>query len=159
MAGALVVNRLITRFGMPKVMLIAALAYPLETIPTLLAGPGLAGQVTVTAGFTVLIFASIIYNVVARSFRQLICAPEYLGRMNGSSRWLISGPKPLVAVCAGVTASLIGLKGALVICSVALFSPVAWLAVSKLHRQPGPEGIPQASSASAPEVARVSGLR
>lgn len=41
---------------------------------------GLAGQVIVTAGFTVLIFASIIYYVAARSFGQLIRAGTAPGR-------------------------------------------------------------------------------
>jgi hypothetical protein len=51
-----------------------------------------AGRV---AGFA---FAPVLYSITQLSYRQVICPPELLGRMNAAIRWIVWGTLPLGAV-------------------------------------------------------------
>lgn len=129
--GSLIAQPLIDRVGLGKAMIVGAATLPLEVVPTCLVRPGLAGQLIVAGGFFVLLAGSIVLGVSSRSFRQLVCEPAYLGRMNGSSRWIMWGPKPFVAVLAGVAAEEVGLLPVLVATGAVLVGPVCWLLASK----------------------------
>ncbi len=48
------------------------------------------------------------YNIATVSFRQRLCPPELLGRMNASARFLVWGTIPLGALTGGLLAAHLG---------------------------------------------------
>ncbi|MCW2917180.1 MAG: transporter [Actinomycetia bacterium] len=131
--GGLLAARLGERYGLPRVMLVARMVYPVTYVPLTLIGPGLAGQVLITITFTIELMGDFIYNITQSSFRQLICPPELLGRMNATGRWLSWGSAPLGALLAGTLGTALGLHTTLVIFVVALVSPALMLWLSPLR--------------------------
>ncbi|GAA3799409.1 MFS transporter [Sphaerisporangium flaviroseum] len=131
--GGLVASRLGARYGLPRVMLVARLGYPVTYIPLVLISPGVAGQVVITIAFTVELVAAFVYNITHSSFRQLVCPPRLLGRMNATNRWLSWGAAPLGALLAGTLGSLLGLRTTLVGFVVALAVPALILWLSPLR--------------------------
>ncbi|MCA1780637.1 MAG: MFS transporter [Dermatophilaceae bacterium] len=71
-------------------------AYVSSPMPLLMAGGFLGGGLVV------------VYNVTQVSFRQRLCPPHLLGRMNGSIRFLVWGPIPVAAFLAGVLGQQFG---------------------------------------------------
>lgn len=51
----------------------------------------------------------LVYNITQVSFRQRICPPELLGRMNASIRFFVWGVMPIGALLSGVLATTIGI--------------------------------------------------
>lgn len=64
--------------------------------------------VLLAAGEFVLSFAVLVYNIAQVSFRQRICPPPLLGRMNASIRFIVWGVMPVGALIAAVLGTLIG---------------------------------------------------
>jgi MFS family permease len=79
--------------AMLTVPLSASVASPM---PVLLVGGFLSGALIV------------VYNVNQVSFRQRLCPPRLLGRMNGSIRFLVWGPIPIAAFLSGVLGQWLG---------------------------------------------------
>jgi hypothetical protein len=142
--GGLVSGRLAGRLGLPLLMLISAPAYALDLVLTLLAGPGPGGQVLVTCGYFITMTGEVVYMTANRSFRQLVCPPHLMGRMNATARWLAFGPKPVVALLFGLLATWLGLRAALVAGVVVFALPAIVLIASPLR-----------SAATVPESAAV----
>ncbi len=105
--GALLATRLARRIGEgPAILATSAvaaaaafinpLASVLPAIPTLLIG-GFAGMAAIVT-----------YNIATVSFRQRLCPPELLGRMNATARFLVWGTMPLGSITAGVLGSHLG---------------------------------------------------
>jgi MFS family permease len=63
-----------------------------------------------TFGFS---WGSVVYNVTQVSFRQRLCPPSLLGRMNASVRFLVFGTMPLGGLLGGVLGSWLGIVPAL----------------------------------------------
>lgn len=63
-----------------------------------------------TAGFS---WAVVVYNVTQVSFRQRLCPPALLGRMNASVRFLVYGTLPVGGLLGGVLGTTIGIVPAL----------------------------------------------
>jgi MFS family permease len=63
-------------------------------------------------------FAVIVYNVTQVSFRQRLCPPGLLGRMNASVRFIVFGTMPVGGFLGGVVGTWLGLV------------PALWIAVS-----------------------------
>lgn len=88
--------------------------------------------------------AVLVYNITQVSFRQRICPPELLGRMNASIRFFVWGVMPLGALLSGVLAATIGLVptmwigavGGLLSAGFVVFSPL--LGMRKLPEQAAP---------------------
>jgi predicted TIM-barrel fold metal-dependent hydrolase/predicted MFS family arabinose efflux permease len=59
------------------------------------------------AGFA---FAAVLYNISQLSYRQSICPPELLGRMNAAMRWIVWGTLPLGGVLGGTLGTAIGVR-------------------------------------------------
>jgi MFS family permease len=55
-------------------------------------------------------FSVVVYNVTQVSFRQALCPPRLLGRMNATIRFLVWGTMPLGGLLGGVLGSTIGLR-------------------------------------------------
>lgn len=112
LAGALLVTPLTRWLGEGATIIVTAVVfapmpfvYPLAsvwpTVPTLLVG---------YAAFAAMVVA---YNVATVSFRQRLCPPEMLGRMNASARFVVWGTIPLGSFVGGVMASDIGVVATL----------------------------------------------
>ncbi len=71
--------------------------------------------VTSMAGFG---WCVVVYNVTQVSFRQRLCPPALLGRMNASVRFLVFGTMPLGGLLGGVLGTTIGIV------------PTLWVAVA-----------------------------
>jgi MFS family permease len=70
------------------------------------------------AGSLVTWTANVVYNITQVSFRQGLCPPELLGRMNASMRFLVWGTMPLGAFVGGVLGSTIGVRPTLLIAAI-----------------------------------------
>ena len=70
-----------------------------------------AGQVFMWA-------AVVVYNITQVSFRQGLCPPHLLGRMNATMRFLVWGTMPLGAFLGGVLGSTIGVRETLLVAAV-----------------------------------------
>jgi MFS family permease len=55
-------------------------------------------------------FSAVVYNIAQTSYRQAICPPALLGRMNASVRWIAWGTIPLGALAGGSLATWIGVR-------------------------------------------------
>jgi predicted MFS family arabinose efflux permease len=118
LAGALVVTPLTKRLGEGPVIIVTAVAmvttafgYPLASVlrpePTLIVG-------------TVLLFGAIVaYNIATVSFRQRLCPPRMLGRMNASARFLIWGTIPIGAFIGGILGTTVGVVPTMWISAIA----------------------------------------
>lgn len=74
-----------------------------------LAGPGW-GTLMFAAGNFFFSFAVLLYNTAQLSYRQRICPPELLGRMNASVRWIVWGTLPLGSLMGGALGTWLGIR-------------------------------------------------
>ena len=63
---------------------------------------------TLIIGGVLLTAAMVAYNIATVSFRQRLCPPELLGRMNASARFLVWGTIPLGAMAGGLLGTHLG---------------------------------------------------
>jgi len=88
---------------------------------------------------------TVVYNVTQVSFRQSVCPPELLGRMNATIRFLVWGVLPLGGLLGGLLGSTIGVRATLLVAAVGGFLPVLPVYFSPLRRLrelPAYEGMP-----------------
>ncbi len=71
-----------------------------------------AGLLFFIVGNVALFLGILIYNVTITAFRQAYCPPEMLGRVVASMRCVLFGTIPFGALAAGVLASAIGPRDA-----------------------------------------------
>jgi predicted MFS family arabinose efflux permease len=64
-------------------------------------------------GYFGMYFSAVVYNIAQISYRQAICPPTLLGRMNASVRWIAWGTIPLGALAGGSLATWIGVRATL----------------------------------------------
>ncbi|MGH3343634.1 MAG: MFS transporter [Carbonactinosporaceae bacterium] len=62
------------------------------------------------AGYLVMIFGATVYNIAQVSFRQAMCPPYLLGRMNATMRFLVWGTLPIGGLVGGTLGSLVGVR-------------------------------------------------
>jgi predicted MFS family arabinose efflux permease len=79
-------------------------------------------------------FSAVLYNVAQVSYRQAICPPELLGRMNAAMRWIVWGTLPLGSLAGGVLGTLIGVRPALWVGVVGSWAAGFWVLFSPLRR-------------------------
>jgi MFS family permease len=92
-----------------------------------------AAVVLLVVGDFLFMFAVVVYNVAQLSFRQRICPPPLLGRMNASIRFVVWGVIPISGVVSGllggwlgvVPTMWIGCALGLLACGIVVFSPLA----------------------------------
>ncbi|MFB6890381.1 MFS transporter [Kitasatospora sp. NPDC056327] len=132
LAGALCAGRLAARFGQARVIWLA----PLVTGPFALLWPladGAAGPVLFAVGAVAVLFGAVVYNVAQVSFRQSLCPPRLLGRMNATIRFLVWGTLPLGALLGGTVADAAGPRAALWLCAAGLLVVPVPLLLSPLR--------------------------
>ena len=100
--GAVASDRLVRWFGEGRVIPLSALAFaPGAALTPLAAVLPLPPQVTLIAGGALFFFAVVVYNVAQVSFRQRVCPPPLLGRMNASVRFIVWGTTPIGGLLGG----------------------------------------------------------
>jgi hypothetical protein len=77
---------------------------------------------------------SVVYNITQVSFRQGLCPPELLGRMNATMRFLVWGTMPLGALAGGALGSAIGVRETLLVAAIGGALPVLPVFFSPLRR-------------------------
>jgi MFS family permease len=101
--------------------------------------------------FALAIFAgsasSVVYNTAQVSYRQSICPPALLGRMNASVRFIVWGTLPLGAIAGGIVGTAIGVREAMYVFAFIGWSAALWVIFSPLFGMrdvPAPEPFPVA---------------
>ena len=128
--GAVATPRIARRIGGPRATILGIalnagiLLLPLSTTAS---APALF-----SVGWFVVGFGVVLYNVNQVSFRQRLCPPELLGRMNATMRFVVWGVLPLGSLVGGVLGQKVGLRPTLWIGAVGTVSAIGWLFASPL---------------------------
>lgn len=100
--GALASDRLVRWVGEGRVIPLAALAFaPGAALTPLASVLPFPPQATLIAGGVLFYGAVVVYNVAQVSFRQRVCPPPLLGRMNASVRFIVWGTTPFGGLLGG----------------------------------------------------------
>ena len=114
--AAVVADRVARLVGEGRVIPLAALVlaagFALTPLASTLAGV-VPPAITLVVGGVVLSFGVVVYNVAQVSFRQRLCPPHLLGRMNASVRFVVWGTVPLGALLGGWWGTALGVVPAL----------------------------------------------
>jgi MFS family permease len=119
------------RIGEGRSIPVSAVVYAAAGAAVPLAALG-APVVLLVTGWFVLSWAVVVYNVVQVSFRQRLCPPGLLGRMNASVRFIVFGTMPLGGLLGGVLGEWLGVLPALWIASAGGFVAVLPVLLSPL---------------------------
>jgi MFS family permease len=102
LVGAFTADRVSRWVGEARVIPISALAFlPAAVLVPLAASLPASPQVVLVVSGVVLNFAVIVYNIAQVSFRQRLCPPALLGRMNASVRFIVWGVMPIGGLLGG----------------------------------------------------------
>ncbi|MBO0776251.1 MAG: MFS transporter, partial [Actinobacteria bacterium] len=161
-AGGTVSGWLARMIGSARIIWVSILGFGVVglLIPFATPGWGVALFVLGWAGFS---FSAVVYNVAQVSYRQAVCPPELLGRMNAAVRWVVWGTIPLGGLLGGALGSALGVRAALVVGVAGTWAGGLWVFFSPLRRMrdvpppgtypgvppPGPQ--PAATPEPAPE--------
>jgi MFS family permease len=133
-AGGMLSGRLSRRIGSARIIWYSmlVLGFPQLLIP--LAAPGWR-IAAFPVGMAFFSFSAVVYNVAQVSYRQAICPPRLLGRMNAAMRWVVWGTIPLGALLGGVLGTLAGVRPTLWIAYAGSWAAGWWVFFSPLRRQ------------------------
>jgi len=87
----------------------------------------------------------VVYNITQVSFRQGLCPPELLGRMNATMRFLVWGTAPLGALLGGALGAAIGVRQTLLVAAIGgslAFLPVFASPLRRMRKLPRYEAGP-----------------
>lgn len=102
LSGAVASNWLVRRIGEARIIPLAALGFaPGAALTPLAAFLPIPPQATLIAGGVLFYAMVVLYNVAQVSFRQRICPPPLLGRMNASVRFIVWGTTPIGGLLGG----------------------------------------------------------
>ncbi|MCL2544086.1 MAG: MFS transporter [Nocardioidaceae bacterium] len=122
--GSLLASRVAARLGQgPTIWLSMAIAAPLAfVVPFVHRDWSL-----VLLALTQLVWwgTVVVYNIAQVSFRQGLCPPDLLGRMNATMRFLVWGTIPLGALAGGTLGEAVGVRPTLLVAAVG--GAFAWL--------------------------------
>ncbi len=130
--GALCATAAARRFGSARIIWLSlALTAPLTFLgPLAFPGPGV---LLVAVASAALGLGAVVYNVAQVSYRQAICPPALLGRMNAAVRFIVWGTMPLGALAGGVLATVVGTRATLVVGAAGMVLAVLWVLASPLR--------------------------
>ena len=107
-------------------------------------------QLMLIAGGVLMMFAVVVYNVAQVSFRQRLCPPALLGRMNASVRFFVWGTMPLGGILGGWLGTQLGVVPTLWVCAagtlVSTF-PVVFSPLLGMRDLPRPDDAPEGEAA------------
>jgi MFS family permease len=115
--GALIAGRLAARIGQGRAIWIPiAIAGPASLVVPFVHRDWTLGLLAVAQ--VAMWIGIVVYNITQVSFRQALCPPGLLGRMNATMRFLVWGTMPLGAFLGGVLGSSIGVRGTLLLAGI-----------------------------------------
>ncbi len=145
-AGGLCAGRLTRWIGSARIIWVSlAASAPLSALMPL-SRPGWSVWLY-AVGLSALSASGVVYNTAQLSYRQSICPPGLLGRLNASVRWIAWGALPLGSLAGGAVASGLGVREALWICVPGTCAAPLWVVFSPLRRM---RDVPAAGVAVAP---------
>lgn len=111
--GAVITRKMTMIVGEGRLIALSALATPILFIGIPLADPLMKAGMNpiiplVISGFLMQV-SNTFFNVSQVSFRQRVCPPHLLGRMNASFRFIVWGGMPIASLLAGVIATRYGM--------------------------------------------------
>ncbi len=110
--GALLAGRIAARIGQgPAIWIAMLVAGPCGLVTPFVHRDWTLGLFAVTQ--IVMWMGVVVYNISQVSFRQALCPPRLLGRMNATMRFLVWGTMPFGALLGGLSGSAIGLRATL----------------------------------------------
>jgi MFS family permease len=147
-AGGVLSGRLARAIGSARIIWFSLLVLSLPSFLAPLAEPGWR-VAAFPVGLAASTFSGVVYNVAQVSYRQAICPPRLLGRMNAAVRWVVWGTIPLGGVLGGVFGTLLGVRPTLWLGFAGCWAAGFWVFFSPLRRlrdvpQEGPQEGPQA---------------
>ncbi|MFF4816403.1 MFS transporter [Kitasatospora sp. NPDC001309] len=148
LAGALCAGQLSRWVGQARLIWLATVVTAPFALLWPLSGGG-PGAVLFGVGSGVVLFGAVAYNVAQVSFRQSVCPPELLGRMNATMRFLVWGTLPIGALAGGAVADWAGPRAALWLCAVGFLLVPVPLLLSPLRRM---RDLPTGPAGSGPGV-------
>lgn len=131
--GAVTAARIARAVGEGRTIPLAALTFAAAGAAVPLASVG-APVPLLLGGWFLESFAVIVYNVTQVSFRQRLCPPGLLGRMNASVRFIVFGTMPVGGFLGGVVGTWLGLVPALSLGVVVAFLAAVPVLFSPLLR-------------------------
>jgi MFS family permease len=132
-AGGVLSGRMARWLGSARVIWFSMLVFGLPQFLPALAEPGWRVAL-VPIGFATAFFAGVVYNVAQISYRQAICPPRLMGRMNAAVRWIVWGTMPLGALIGGALGTAIGVRPTLWIGLIGSWAAGFWVYFSPLRR-------------------------
>ena len=132
LVGGLLSGRLARRIGSARIIWVSMLAPAPLFFLMPLARPGW-GVLLYSVGWASFSASGTVYNTAQVSYRQSICPPELLGRMNASVRWIVWGTLPLGSLLGGVLGTWIGVRATLWLCVPGACAAGLWLLSSPLR--------------------------
>jgi MFS family permease len=131
-AGGALSGRLSRRIGSARLIWFSVLVLSLPQFLIPLAEPGwrVSAFVVGQAGFW---FSAVVYNVAQVSYRQAICPPRLLGRMNAAVRWVVWGTLPLGGLLGGAFGTWLGVRTTLWIAFAGSWLAGWWVFFSPLR--------------------------
>ncbi len=107
--GGLLAGRIGKAVGTARIIWLSqVVAGPFGSL-AVLAFPGWGLTLVAVSIFAVSV-GSVVYNTAQVSYRQSICPPALLGRMNASVRFVVWGTMPLGALFGGILGSIVGVR-------------------------------------------------
>jgi MFS family permease len=132
-AGGALSGRLGRLIGSARIIWFSMLIIPLPSLLIPLAEPGWR-VVLFPIGYASAAFAGVVYNVAQVSYRQAICPPRLLGRMNAAVRWVVWGTIPLGGLLGGTFGTVLGVRATLWIGFGGAWAAGWWVFFSPLRR-------------------------
>ena len=132
-AGGILSGPLSRLIGSARIIWFSMLVLGLPQLLVPLARPGWA-VVLFPVGFGVFSFSAVVYNVAQVSYRQAICPPRLLGRMNAAVRWIVWGTLPLGGLLGGAFGAWLGVRPTLWIGFAGSWAAGWWVFFSPLRR-------------------------
>ncbi len=130
--GGISSGRLSRWIGSARIIAYSLLVFGLPQLLLPLAEPGWR-VVLFPVGFAATSFSAVIYNVSQLSYRQSVCPPELLGRMNAATRWIVWGTIPVGGLIGGALGAGIGIRPTIWIAYIGSWLAGLWVFFSPLR--------------------------
>ncbi|MGH3229327.1 MAG: MFS transporter [Streptosporangiaceae bacterium] len=132
-AGGALSGRLSRRIGSARIIWFSLLVLGLPQVLAPLAEPGWR-LALFPLGLAASWFSGVVYNVAQVSYRQAICPPRLLGRMNAAVRWIVWGTLPLGGLLGGALGTWLGVRTTMWIAFAGSWLAGWWVFFSPLRR-------------------------
>lgn len=120
--GAVAADRLARWVGEGRIIAVSAMACgPAWALTPLAALDVVPDQLALIVGGITFMFAVVVYNVAQVSFRQRLCPPALLGRMNASVRFIVWGVMPIGGIIGGWLGTHLGVVPTLWVSAAGMF--------------------------------------